>query len=242
MNILIVDDEPSARSVLESMLIKIDKSIKVIEKVDSLKAALTALNNEHYDIIFLDIEMPYESGMALFDYYNVQNEIVIFTTAYSQYAIKAIKKNAFDYLLKPVSPKELNATLLKAKQKIATLRNSSVLPAKEHKRLIVNTSEGMEIIQQEEILYLIGDRNYTWIHTVHGNKILSSKILKEFEKQLPSPKFHRVHQSHIVNVNFIKKYINGRGGQIVMADDTVLNVSREKKNELMELLKGERDS
>lgn len=238
MKILIVDDEASARSVLENMLKKIDHSITTIHKVDSLKAALVALSNDRFDIIFLDIEMPYESGMALFDYYKVKHEIVIFTTAYSQYAIKAIKKNAFDYLLKPVSPKELNATLLKAKQTIAERESATPSATLEPKRLIINTSEGMEIIRQKDIIYLIGDRNYTWIHTKDGNKVLSSKILKEYESLLPDGKFQRVHQSHIVNIDFIKKYINGRGGQIVMMDDTVLNISREKKMELLQILKG----
>ena len=244
---LLVDDEYSAREVLRNMLSQPGMEVTVIAEAENVEEAVTAFNKTKPDLIFLDIEMPYESGFGLFDRIKIEDAKVIFTTAYSQYAIKAIKYSALDYLLKPISPQELKEALEKARKKIkdqnldlpsqlATLR--AHLLDERSQRLVLPINNGLEIIQKNEILYLEGDRNYTWIHSKNREKILTTKTLREYESLLTEKNFFRIYQSYIVNIDHAVKYINGRGGSLMMSDGASLLVSREKKKALLEILGG----
>lgn len=239
---LLIDDEDSAREVLRNMLSQPALQVQILAEVESVAEAVAAIQKEKPDLIFLDIEMPYQSGFELFNKINLQNTNVIFTTAYSQYAIKAIKYSALDYLLKPISPLELKAAIDKARKK--NLANDANIASqleilKSHlvndasPRLVVPVANGLEIIQKNEIIYLEGDRNYTWIHSKNRDKILTTKTLGEYESLLTENHFFRIYQSYLVNMNHAIKYINGRGGNLLMSDGANLMVSREKKKELL---------
>lgn len=242
---LIIDDEESAREVLRNMLSQPELEVNIIAEADSVEAGVTAFQSMQPDLVFLDIEMPYQSGFDLFNKINLDKTNVIFTTAYSQYAIKAIKYSALDYLLKPISPNELTSAVLKARKKIEEKNyniGSQLEILKSHlidessQRLVVPVANGLEIIQKNEIIYLEGDRNYTWIHSKNRDKILTTKTLREYESLLAENKFLRIYQSYIVNMNHAVKYINGRGGSLLMSDGANLMVSREKKKELLDRL------
>jgi len=239
---LLIDDEDSAREVLRNMLDIPELEINILAEAESVDEAVVAFEKQKPDLIFLDIEMPYQSGFDLFNKLDLEKTQVIFTTAYSRYAIKAIKYSALDYLLKPISPQELKEAVIKARTKIQEENfniKSQLDILKSHildessQRLVVPVANGLEIIQKNEIIYLEGDRNYTWIHSKNREKILTTKTLGEYETLLTETQFFRIYQSYIVNMNHALKYINGRGGNLMMSDGASLMVSREKKKELL---------
>jgi two-component system LytT family response regulator len=202
------------------------------------------------DVVFLDIEMPFANGFDLLQRFSRRDPSgknhpfnVIFTTAYNEYAVKAIKHNALDYLLKPIVPEELVAAVKKCEEKKINdpggYKNLekiiSTLSQKVHK-LPVPSPEGIVYLDPDNIVYLQGDINYTHIHLIQGNKITSSKTLKDFETLLSDKQFFRIHKANIINLSYVSKYIKGDGGEVVMSNGSSLEVSRHKKSELLALL------
>jgi two-component system LytT family response regulator len=245
LNAIIVDDEVSGAKGLERLLSRYCPSVEVIALAHSIDDAEQKITTLKPDIVFLDIEMPFGSGFDLLRRIKEINFEVVFTTAYSQYAIKAFKHNAIDYLLKPVDPDELIVAVKKCEQKkdkgkidlkrIEDLFTSLAQPNKIHK-LPVNTQDGIIYLELAKVLRLEADGNYTIIHLAEGKQFTSSKTLKEYEEMLPSREFFRIHKTNLVNLNYIKQYIKGEGGEILLSDGTVLEVSRYKKSELLSLL------
>lgn len=240
---IIVDDEAGARRVLQDTLAGIEPKVTVCGSASNVDEALILLSQHHPDIIFLDIELSYQTGFDLLDNIEANKYKIIFTTAYNQYAIKAIRYAAFDYLLKPISPSELK-NCLERFSSTASTQNSNIGVLKEYfagsplQRLLVPTEKGIEILDKAKIIRLEGDRNYTIIHCEDEKPLLTSKTLKEYEEQLEGGDFFRIYQSHLVNLNYVVRYLRGRGGKIELKDGTQLSVSRDKKQTLLELLAG----
>ena len=242
---LIIDDEAKARNVLNHYLTNLVPEITEIRQADSVDAALEILKTFQPGIVFLDVEMPHKTG---FDFLLALKEPtfdIIFTTAYNQYAIQAIRFSALDYLLKPVDPDELRNAINRyidkqkpARQKKELFENMvQNIGKKEVKdfRLAVPSSQGVFFFTLDEILRLEADRNYTVIHLVGKRPFVASKTLKHFEEMLEEFSFIRTHKSHLVNSFHIVRLSNDHE-YVLLSDGAKIEISRRKKDEVQQQL------
>jgi len=243
---VIVDDELKGRETLRTLIMRHCKGIEVVGMADSVASGVTLIRNAAPDLVFLDIEMPGGKGFDLLDKVKDKNFEIIFTTAYSQYAIKAIRFSALDYLLKPVNPQELQDAVLKVAQLLSAStsnrRNvdallSNLKENNEPKKLALPNTEGVAFVNLDEIIRCMADANYTGIYLMSGKKILVARTLKDYEELLSEDDFCRVHHAHLINLRHVREYIKGEGGTVLMSDGTRVEVSRRKKNEFLERLK-----
>jgi two-component system LytT family response regulator len=237
---LIVEDEARGSSALKAMLSGINEVLLIGESPD-VEDAIIKIKIHNPDLILLDIEMPFKNGFDLLAALPNRNFDVIFTTAYDSYALKAIKFSAIDYLLKPIDPEELklaiNKTFEKRKQILhrSNLQLNNLLDNlktinKQNFKLSLPNASGSIFVPINEIIRCESDANYTRFFLENEAKvILVSKTLKEYDELLTDFGFCRVHHSHLINLKFIKKYIRGEGGTVVMLDGTEVEVSRRKK-------------
>jgi two-component system, LytTR family, response regulator len=242
---IIIDDEKNGAEVLQLLLEQNCTHIEIISVNYTPESGIENILKLKPDLIFLDIEMPTATG---FDVIAATKEIdyeIIFTTAYEHYAIKALKANAVDYLLKPIDVEELIKAVETAKNKIATKYNNhyqhhlSTLLEKisyTSKKVAIPTSDGVMLVTSDEISHLESDSNYTNVYFKNGKKILISKTLKSMEEQLKHLHFIRVHSTHLVNTNEIDRYIRGDGGHVILKDNTSIPVSRSHKQDLLNFL------
>jgi two-component system LytT family response regulator len=234
---VIVDDEPKSRENLQIVLQDFVSNVTVDALCGTIDEAIAAIHKIKPDIVFLDIEMQQETG---FDLLNRLPEIdfeVIFITAYSEYAIKAIKFSAIDYLLKPIDIEELKDAVQRVMQKregrtsrrLQILRDNLSTPAREKLKIALPTPHGIIFTGIENILYCEASSNYTVLYTSDGREYVASKTLKEYEDLLTDYNFFRIHHSYLVNICAIKKYVKGDGGHVVLKNDVSLDVSKRKK-------------
>ena len=243
---IIVDDEKSSLQNLRQKLTEFCPDIHVIASSEKPEEAILLIRQYKPDVIFLDIEMPRMSGIRMLDELTDYTGEIIFTTAYNHYAVDAIRISAFDYLVKPVSITELQnavARLVKYKQsetkeRLDILRQSLSENKSQDDKIAVPTGEGLEFIQIKNIVHIESSSNYSKIFLAGGKNMLVTKLLKDFEDILLPYRFYRVHNSHLINLSYIKKYIRGDGGQVVMQDDTYIDVARRKKEEFLRLIAG----
>lgn len=243
---LIVDDEKNAREGLSSMINQYIPDIKVVGQAASAQEASDIINTSPPDIIFLDIIMPGGNGFELLKEYSEHHFQVIFTTAYKDYAIQAIKFSALDYLLKPIDVGELQEAVQKARQNIQMgVSNShssfqeleTNLTISSFGKVAIPTSEGLNIIQTQKILYIEASGSYSQIHfTDNSDSLLISKRLGEFEDLLKHQPFFRINRSYFININCIEKYVRGYGGYVVMSDGAAIDVPSKNKNKLLTAL------
>lgn len=238
---LLVDDEKHCLETLAWQLQKYCPQVEVVAACSSAAEAISILQEEQVDLLFLDIEMPHMNGFEMLDALQPINFEVIFTTAYDMFAVKAFKFSAVDYLLKPIDRDELVQALNKFQTRGAQLRpeqlnilfqslfqkNSSV------QRVALPTMEGLEFVEAEDIIHCQSESNYTHIFTVNDTKFLISKTLKETEELLQDFNFLRVHHSHLINLNHVRKYVKGDGGYVIMSNKDTVNVSRSRKELLL---------
>lgn len=244
MTAIIVDDEKHCREVLEIMLQKYCTDVKLLASAATGPETLLLLEKETPDLLFLDIEMPGMNAFELLEKLEHPSFEIIFTTAYDEYALKAIKHSALDYLLKPVVKEELIATLKKAreqKERKSANRIETLLQLlateKKSKRFAVPTQEGLIMIDADDILYCESNSAYCRIFLTNADRpVLISKTLKEVEEVLHGQQFCRVHNSYLVNIKFVKSYVRGEGGEVVMDNSIHLPVSRARKQELLNWL------
>lgn len=245
-NCVIIDDEPQARDALEKIIGRFfpDK-LRVVAKAASVAEGVAAIHKFNPPLIFLDIEMPGENGLKLFDYFDKYNFEVIFTTAYKQYAIDAIRHAALDYLLKPVNFIDLRESLKRfeenrqqssRQQRVETLLANLAAGSNQFNKIALPTLSGYEMENINNIIYCEADENYTKIHTVRGEMILVSKNLGVIEELLPEKMFFRTHKSYLVNLNFIKKYIRTDHHYVELEDGTELDVAKRRTEEFVEAL------
>lgn len=236
MKTLIVDDELAARQGLEKLLLKYTQDVTSIETASSVSEAISKLKASAFDLVFLDIQMPGGNGFALFDEIENPDFAVIFTTAHSEYAIQAFRVGAVDYLLKPIDPDALAEATAKAKKQINSPDKPTAQSLKT--KIGVPLSNGIRFINIDQIIRLESERNYTTIGIINEKPLLVTKALKEFETALELHDFMRVHNSHIVNLQYVKEYQRGLQGMLLMEDDYQVPISRASK-EMVKLRLGQ---
>ncbi|MEO8404212.1 MAG: LytTR family DNA-binding domain-containing protein [Chitinophagaceae bacterium] len=236
---VIIDDEPINVTSLETLLKEYCPEVTVIGTASNSRVGATLIKESNPDLAFLDIEMPYGNAFDMLNELSPVNFEIIFVTAFNNYAINAIKYSALDYLLKPVNIEELQQAVEKAihnlkskniDQKIDNfLSNLRTAQQVQHK-MALPTLDGLIFLSVEDFVRLEANSNYTTIFLKDQKKAVIAKTLKEFENMLPTDNFSRIHNSHIVNHNYIKRYHRGRGGYLEMEDGTSIEVSVRKKD------------
>jgi len=236
---VIVDDEQDAVEFINSIIGEYCTSLEVVAKANNVIQGVSAINDYKPDLVFLDVEMPNGTGFDLLAQFPEKNFDVVFITAFNHYAIKAIKFSAVDYILKPININEfieaVNRVVKKRSERnthgnenlkilMENLRTS--LPS----RMAIPTADGMEYLNPRDIIRIEADRSYSWFFLNGGRKMLVSKHLKEFQELLSDRYFFRSHNSHLINLKYVKKYIRKEGGYIEMTDSAMIPVSRNRKD------------
>jgi len=247
MRVIIIDDEPSARQTIESIITDNFPEIDIVGQAGSVVSALDIIRIKNPDLIFLDVDLTDGSGFDILVAFKNITFKVIFITAHQEYALRAIKFSAFDYILKPFSAdelinaiKRLGIEAITENQTIkweAFFNNISNIDAKA-KKIVLKTSESIHLVNINDIIRCEADNNYSTFYLVGGEKILISKGLKEFEELLTSQGFFRVHQSHLINLNFILRFDKRDGGFVILSDKSNIPVSQRKRQKLMEFFEG----
>lgn len=243
---IIVDDEPDCCELLATLLNRYCVDVKILDICYSGEAAIQSINEYQPDILFLDIEMPFMNGFEVLERLTDINFDIIFTTSYDQYAIKAIRFSALDYLLKPIDREELQKSVQKAVQQsrhalpeqLTILLDKLKKPAQSISKVPIPTLEGFRLIAVDNILRCESEGNYTFLFLKSKEKVTASRTLKEMEEILEDFPFLRVHHSHIVHTREVEKYVRGEGGYLVMSDGTTVNVSRSRKDLLLKYFMG----
>ena len=249
---IIIDDEEEGRNNLYQLLRKHCPEIDVIGQADSAEKARDLIVQHTPDLLFLDIQMPGEDGFDLLDSLGNRNAAVLFVTAYDEYAIKAIKAGAVDFILKPVSIQELKESTRRVAQRYRTNRQdgtslhayqqmlvevtSHLQHHKSYGRIALPAWEGVYVEELSNIVRFESDNNYTLVMLNSQEQILLAKPLKEFERGLDHTRFIRVHNSHIINIDFIKRYEREDGGHLVLRDGSRIPVSRRRATHLVKWL------
>ncbi len=246
---IIVDDEEFARSSLFFLLQQNCPDIEITGIARSVAEAKDILTNHAVDLIFLDIAMPGENGFELIPDAQKQHAAVIFTTAYDQYALKAIKANALDYLLKPIAIDELKIAVDKVIEHVKLFQNrnetddritnlaSSLTSRSEIRKLTLPYGQGFKMVDVDDIIYIEADSNYSVVHLNNHDKITVSKILREFEELLPGDQFVRIHKSSIINLNHLNEYNSKNGLQVFLKSGESMNISRRRASDFFEKVK-----
>ncbi|MBL7933303.1 MAG: response regulator transcription factor [Bacteroidia bacterium] len=243
---IIVDDEMNGVETLRMLIESLGEDVKIVAESTNPLKSKELIENYKPEIVFLDINMPGMTGFELLDNLAWKNFNLIFTTAHQEYAVRALKNNAIDYLLKPVDRQELLAAILKIKNKITESQNTAynynelfqwLKPAYDHK-LLIYSKTGVEHINASSILYLESHSNYTSIFTMDGREITTTKTLKEFESQLcvSDSGFMRIHHSFIVNLNHVVRYLKGEE-TVLTVNEHSIPISRSKKKMFHDWLK-----
>lgn len=239
---IIIEDEQKARRILQTLLLEHCPEIEVKEAVEDVPHGVKAIIKHKPDIVFLDIELPGFSGFELTDFIEDVNFEIIFTTAYSQYALKAFEMSAVDYLLKPIQIEQLKSAVDKAKKRKGQDIGDKLKILKENlspngtKKIALPIAEGYLFVEQDEIVYMEADNTYTTIYFTNGNKVLVSRSLGEFVELISSPDFYKPHRSFYVNLNHIRQYNKQDGGSLVMNNGHIVYIARDKKSEFLEMM------
>ncbi|MBX7093089.1 MAG: LytTR family DNA-binding domain-containing protein [Flavobacteriales bacterium] len=240
---VIIDDNAEARTNLKSDLADSFPDLQIIGEGESVVSGTKLLKQVKPQIVFLDIQLGDGSGFDLLEILGDVNFNVIFTTASDEYAVKAFRFSAIDYLLKPIDPDQLKSAVEKAvnngktsKESLDLLMEHSKNNNKPHKRLALNTLDKIHIVNITDIVRCEADVNYTTFYFTDKSKLLVTRTLKEFEDLLKDHSFLRVHQSHLVNTNLVKEFVKGDGGYLVMNDASNVPVSTRKRNAVVEAL------
>jgi two-component system LytT family response regulator len=237
LSIVLVDDENDALEALEWKLINYIKKV-TITKCNSPIKAIKVIENLKPDIVFLDIQMPEMDGFTLIENLMYRNFNLIFTTAHDEFALKAIKVSAIDYLLKPVDKDELIVAIgkIRTQEKDALLEDKLELLLgnlnRNHDKINISADGKVYLLDKDEVVMLKSDKSYTTIYLTSDQEIVVSKTLKEVEKKFQFSQFYRVHNSYLINLNHVKEYLKGFGGELIMTNGETASISRTKKAEL----------
>lgn len=243
LNAVIIDDEEHCIKTLSWSLEQYcHKEVRVVGQFSDPEQGVAGLAALQPDLVFLDIEMPKLNGIQLLQECKEVNFEIIFTTAYDQYAIRAIKLNALDYLLKPIDKDELIAAVSKLSGRKQPVSRKQIMHLQEvHKSKVLNkialsTMAGLQFVNLDDVIRIEGESNYCNFFIKEKKKILLSKKLGDAEELLKdNDNFFRAHKSHIINLKYVEKYVRGEGGEIIMNDGTSISLSRSKKEEFLQL-------
>jgi len=242
MKIIIIEDEKNAIITLQSFISKYIPDVTICGIANNKKEGVALIKKNNFDIVLLDINLGDGTGFEVLEQVENKNFGVIFTTAYDEYAITAFKYSAIDYLLKPINPKELIEAMDRYKRDVYNISDQQLNIATSYankinnNKIVVNSLSEIHFIELGEILYLKSDKNYTDIFLKNKQRITSSKTLKFYEQLLPENKFLRIHQKYIINLDYVVKYLKEDGGYILLTDNSKLEVSRRRKESLMNSL------
>ena len=245
---VLIDDEVACTESLAIELERYCPHVRVVAKCNSAEDGIAQITRHHPDLVFLDIEMPWMNGFELLESFKTIDFDVIFVTAYDQFAIKAFRFSAVDYLLKPIQKDELIEAVHKVKVRTERAFSSEHLQVllenvKQSRRPLANlalpTMEGLEFIPVNDIIYCKSDSNYTHLITASGQSQTISRPLKVVEKMLGDHNFLRVHQSYLVNLTHVRKYIKGQGGELKMSNGDYITVARAKKEALLKQVRSD---
>lgn len=241
---VIVEDEEMARKVLKSLLAQYCKDVMVCAEAGDVESGKSMIESFRPDLVFLDIEMPGGSGFKLLSSIDNIDFEVVFTTAYEQFAIKAIRHAALDYLLKPIDPKELVAAVEKVKEskykKTLKKQYDSLLKNIDPEQLVVrkisiSTTDKIHLIEVDNIIRCESDNYYSILYFKNGTNLMVSKTLKEMEQKLEEYDFVRTHKSHLVNIRCIMNFIKDEM-MVLLSDGSKVPVSKRKKEKILEII------
>ncbi|MFD2516346.1 LytR/AlgR family response regulator transcription factor [Salinimicrobium flavum] len=242
---IIIDDEINAQNLLEKTLDKcFPNKFNVVEKCNSVDLGVVSIKKHEPDLVFLDIQMPEKNGFELFKYFEVIKFEVIFTTAYNQFAIKAIKRSALDYLLKPINNQDLSDAVKKfenktkgsfAQKKLTLLLENLNVNNQHVSKIAFPTVEGFELIHSNQILYCKAESNYCCIKKIDGQTNMATKTLKYVEEILPDNSFKRIHKSYVINLNYVVRY-NKINKEVELTNGEKLPVSFRKEEEFINVI------
>lgn len=243
LNAIIVEDEETSRDILKKYLSKYCPNVNILGEAENVNEALILIKQqEHLDLVFLDVEMPYGNAFDLLEKVGEHTFETVFVTAYNHYAIDALNAHASYYLMKPISIDELIKAVdyvVEIKTKEDALQNQVLVPKTNSVdgKITIPQQDGFEVINTKDILYCKADDNYTEIFLNTNKKKLVSKTLKYFEEALSNYNFARVHKSFLVNVSEVVKYKKGKGGSVVLSNGKEIIVSASKKSDLLSYFK-----
>jgi two-component system LytT family response regulator len=237
---VIIDDEPKAIQGLSWELSNFSDEIEVIATFTEPEKALHYIRTTDFDCLFLDVEMPTMDGFQFLEKLEKKDFAIVITTAYNEYAIKALKKEAIDYLLKPIDTDDLGETIAKIKKhnsrSISTDKFERILlnfnNKLNHKRITINTDGKLVFLEPNDILYVESDGKYSTLYLLENKKIVLTKKLKEVCTILPCDSFFRIHNSYIINLNKIKEFIK-TDGYVVLENGKKIPVSRQRKSDFL---------
>ncbi len=241
---IIIDDEVLMRQTLVKLVREYCPKVKLVARAGSVKTGVEAVKKHHPDLILLDIKMDDGTGFDLLRQLEPIDFKIIFITAYDEYAIKAIKFSALDYLLKPVEPEDLVNAVNKAEKLVLKELNSQLSVLENHmqsgnlssKKIILKTFDHIHLVKIADIIYCESDDCYARFHLMDGNKIMVSNTLKEYDELLSGYGFFRVHKSYLINLLHVLRFEKAEGGSIVLTNENILPVSFRKREQLLELL------
>ena len=238
---IIVDDEAKSRTMLKTLCETYCQDIEIVGLAASVSDAIKLIQTTSPDIVFLDIQLPIQSGFSLLEYYGESPPFeVIFTTAYDQYALKAFSYSAIDYLLKPISIEELKKAVNKIKpikagstkkEQLSLLKEAIV--GKEINKIALTTVDGFTFVRFDEIVRCEAQGNYTDVFIDSKSSLLITKTLKHYEGILPASIFFRAHKSHLINLKYVRRFIRGKQGMVEMNDGKMIEVSLRKREALL---------
>ncbi|UFH53376.1 LytTR family DNA-binding domain-containing protein [Spirosoma sp. KNUC1025] len=241
---IIIDDEAHCRDTLSMQLAKYCSNVQVLAQCRSAAEGLKAIAEHTPAVLFLDVEMPVMNGFEMLEQLPSVPFDIIFTTGYDSYAIKAIRFSALDYLLKPIDKDDLIQAVAKVNRQPELQMNQQIqllLQKLDHKaplqKIALPSLQGFELVLIDTIIRCEADDNYTRVYLKDRSPLLVSRTLKEIEELLEDNSFLRVHQSHLINLNEIVRYVRGEGGYVVMSDNSTVHVSRSRKDELLKVFR-----
>ncbi len=247
---LLVDDDKHLRAGLKALLERYTQDITIIGEAESVKTGIAAIEKGKPQVIFLDIHLSDGTGFDILEQLaNTNGKInahIVFITAHEQYAVKAFKFSALDFILKPVDPEELQNTIAKIKEAVGKTNSFEHIDlllenirkkVDNFKRIALSTSDGIHLFEVSDIIRCEAKINYTQFYIKNHKPVLISRTLKEYEELLTEHGFERIHQSHLINLSYLKSYIKNDGGYVIMADNTSIPIAQSKKERLQELIK-----
>jgi len=239
---IIIEDELNSRATLYNMLTNFCEGVDVVAQAGTINEGVEFIIHHKPNLVFLDIELPSENGFKLFDYFEEPDFEIIFTTAYDQYALKAFKRSAIDYLLKPIDLEELRNALEKAKKKKhneQSLIQYKILRENLNnilRRLALPTMDGLIFVDLDEIIHCEAQGNYTIFHLVGDEKVMVSKTLKIYSELLEDFNFFRINRSHLINLNKVRKFGRQKSPSVTLVNGTILPLSEARRKEFLEKL------
>lgn len=241
---ILVDDEINSLENLQQKITAFCPHVKIAAMSQIPEQAIVLIHQLKPNVLFLDIEMPQMNGFKMLEELNDMDFDIVFTTAYSHYTIDAIRLSAFDYLVKPIVVSELQNCIgrllqkhsIKTKEKLHVLLQSLQQSKTQENKIAIHTFDGIVFLQIKSIIHIEASANYCKIILDKESPLLVTGLLKDFEEMLLQYNFYRIHNSHLINMVYIKKYLRGEGGQLVMQNGDVIEVSRRKKEEFVKLI------